>query len=123
MRFQSLVRPLVTLLLLLLGQGTSLASAAGLTCARRAESAPAAPFANTRGAAESHRQGVPAPDHDSAPEAPAPHAVATCTAPAMPVDASPWPAYGTASAAALPARLLPPVRLLADSQFRPPRLS
>lgn len=123
MRIQPLIRPLVTLLLLLLGQGTLLASAAGLTCARRAESAPAAPFADARGAAESHRHGAPVPDHDSGPEAPAAHAAATCTAPAMPADAPPRLASGTASAASLPARLPPPIRLLADSQFRPPRLS
>jgi hypothetical protein len=123
MKIQSLVRPLVTLLLLLLGQGTSLASAAGLTCARRAESAAAASLANARGTAEPHRPGAPAPDHGSGPEAPAAHAAATCTAPAMPADAPPRLVSGTASAAPFPARLLPPVRLLADSQFRPPRLS
>jgi hypothetical protein len=123
MRIQPLVRPLVTLLLLLLGQGTSLASAAGLTCARRAESARPASFADARDAAESHRQGVPAPDHDSGPEAPAAHAAAMCAAPAMPADAPPRLASGTASAGPLAARLLPPIRLLADSQFRPPRLS
>lgn len=123
MRIQSLVRPLVTLLLLLLGQGTSLASAAGLTCARRAESAAAASFADARGAADSHRPGAPVPDHDSGPEAPAAHAAATCTAPALPADAPPRLAACTASAAPLAARALPPIRLLADSQFRPPRLS
>ena len=123
MRIQSLVRPLVTLLLLLLAQGTSLASAAGLTCARRAESAAAASFAVARGAAESHRHDVPAPDHDSGPEAPAAHAAATCTAPAMPTDTPQRLASGAASAASFPARFFPPIRLLADSQFRPPRLS
>jgi hypothetical protein len=123
MNIQSLVRPLVTLLLLLLGQGTSLASAAGLTCARRAEPAAAASFADARGTAESHRQGAPGTDHGSGPEAPAAHAAATCTAPAMPADAPPRLDPGAASAAPLAARLLPPVRLLADAQFRPPRLS
>lgn len=114
---------MLALFLLLVGQGTSLASAAGLTCARRAEAAAAASPADVRGAAESHRQGVPAPDHDSGPEAPPAHAAATCTAPAMPAAAPPRLAPGTASAAAPPARHLPPIRLLADSQFRPPRLS
>jgi hypothetical protein len=113
---------MLALFLLLVGQGTSLASAAGLTCARRAEAAAAASPADVRGAAESHRQGAPAPDHDSGPEAPAAHAAATCTGPAMPADA-PRLASGTASAAALPARHLPPIRLLADAHFRPPRLS
>jgi hypothetical protein len=113
---------MLALFLLLVGQGTSLASAAGLTCARRAGSAAAASFADARGAAEAHRQGVPAPDHDSGPEAPAAHAAATCTGPVMPADA-PRLVSGTASAAAPPARHLPPTRLLADSQFRPPRLS
>lgn len=123
MRIQPLVRPLVTLLLLLLGQGTSLASAAGLTCARRAEAAAAASFADARGTAESHRKGAPGPDHDFGPEAPAAHAAATCTGPAMPTDTSRRLAHGAASAVSFPTRLLPPMRLLADSQFRPPRLS
>lgn len=123
MRIQPLVRPLVALLLLLLAQGTSLASAAGLTCARRAESAAAAPSADGRGAVESHRQDAPAPDHGSGPEAPTAHSASTCTAPAIPAEAALRLPSGTAFAAPLAARLLPPIRLLADSQFRPPRLS
>lgn len=123
MKILSLIRPLVALLLLLAGQGASLASASGLTCARRADGAAAGMSADVRAAAETPRPDAPLPDgHDAAPEAPASSAAAGC-APALPASVPPRPASGSASAAPLPAHFLPPIRLLADSQFRPPRLS
>ena len=122
MRIQPLLRSMLVFLLLLVGQGVTLASATGLTCARKV--APAMVSADARGGAESHLPAAPAAaDHESAPVPPALDGVLICAGPANPAMVSPRLAAGDAPAPSLLPRFLPPVRLWADAHFRPPRLS
>ena len=113
---------MLVFLLLLVGQGVTFASATGLTCARNV--APAMVSADARGGAEAHLPAAPAAgDHESAPVVPTGDGVPHCTGPAIPAAVSPRLTAGDTLAPSLPPRFLPPVRLWADSHFRPPRLS